>query len=371
MNGDAEYERILSALYEAAMRPDAWQPALAGLAQWVGADVFHFVRWDLGQQQGVFNVHSQGIERPIEQYGSYYARIDPRRLLVSAGEAGVVSACQRHFDDRYVGRDEFYQDYLGAWGMRRSLSTLVLDREADQVMLGLVRGRERGLFDDEEIARLTRVVPHLQRACGMWLEWQRLHERSAAGEQACAATGLAWLGLDAQGRVLHASALAERLLQRADSVLVRAGRLGAHAPGDSAKIIRALAQVLRGEPPQEFMVAGRLSGPQACAVGVARLVEGGQAPGPVPARTCALVMLRPRDAKPAASAAGLAQLFGLTPAEAKVALALLAGQTPGEYAQASGLSMATVRTHLRALFAKTGTRRQAEAVQVLRGLSLL
>lgn len=58
-------------------------------------------------------------------------------------------------------------------------------------------------------------------------------------------------------------------------------------------------------------------------------------------------------------------LYGLTPAEARLALGLLQRDTPADYAERHQLSLATVKTHLRNLFAKTGTRRQADLMRLL------
>jgi DNA-binding CsgD family transcriptional regulator len=52
--------------------------------------------------------------------------------------------------------------------------------------------------------------------------------------------------------------------------------------------------------------------------------------------------------------------FGLTQAEARVALAAASGNTVGETARLLNLSPNTIKTHLRRVFAKTATARQAE-----------
>lgn len=61
----------------------------------------------------------------------------------------------------------------------------------------------------------------------------------------------------------------------------------------------------------------------------------------------------------------LGVLFGLSRAEARLALRLLAGQTPQECAREAGVGVATVRSQLHSMFAKTGARRQAELVALL------
>ena len=52
--------------------------------------------------------------------------------------------------------------------------------------------------------------------------------------------------------------------------------------------------------------------------------------------------------------------YGLTRAEARVALAISSGNTVAETAQLLKLSPNTIKTHLRHVFTKTATERQAE-----------
>ena len=57
--------------------------------------------------------------------------------------------------------------------------------------------------------------------------------------------------------------------------------------------------------------------------------------------------------------------FGLTPAEAKLALHLVAGETLRSAAVKLSITYETARTHLKNIFDKTGTCRQAELVVVI------
>lgn len=67
---------------------------------------------------------------------------------------------------------------------------------------------------------------------------------------------------------------------------------------------------------------------------------------------------------PLAQGETIAALFDLTPAETRVYTAIADGRTLGETAKKLGISLATAKTHLLRLFAKTGTRRQAELVRL-------
>ena len=63
--------------------------------------------------------------------------------------------------------------------------------------------------------------------------------------------------------------------------------------------------------------------------------------------------------------ATLADAYALTDREANVASLLAEGLPPAEIAARLGIEIATARVHLRSIFEKTGTRRQAELATLL------
>jgi DNA-binding CsgD family transcriptional regulator len=58
-------------------------------------------------------------------------------------------------------------------------------------------------------------------------------------------------------------------------------------------------------------------------------------------------------------------VFDLSVAESRLVSALAAGRSTAEFAETSGLSHNTIRNQLASVFAKTGTRRQAELVSMV------
>lgn len=67
----------------------------------------------------------------------------------------------------------------------------------------------------------------------------------------------------------------------------------------------------------------------------------------------------------------LSDVFGLTKAEAKIAQMLAPGASLTEISSALDVKVSTVRIHLKAIFWKTGTRRQSELVALLANLAPL
>ncbi|HTT13695.1 MAG TPA: helix-turn-helix transcriptional regulator [Burkholderiaceae bacterium] len=76
----------------------------------------------------------------------------------------------------------------------------------------------------------------------------------------------------------------------------------------------------------------------------------------------AVLMLIDPPAASGGTLTAVQRLFGLTAAEARVLALLLDDCRPREIAEELEISVTTVRSHLQALFAKTGTRRQSELV---------
>jgi DNA-binding CsgD family transcriptional regulator len=65
----------------------------------------------------------------------------------------------------------------------------------------------------------------------------------------------------------------------------------------------------------------------------------------------------------------IARLYGLTPSELRVLLAVFESGGVPNVADALGISEATAKTHLRRLFEKTGTARQADLVKLVAGFA--
>jgi DNA-binding CsgD family transcriptional regulator len=78
----------------------------------------------------------------------------------------------------------------------------------------------------------------------------------------------------------------------------------------------------------------------------------------------ALVLVRDPE-QATAKESLLRELFGFTAMEARLAETLSCGHSLNDFARANDVSANTVKTHLRGLFLKTNTKRQAELVSFL------
>ncbi|MFN4128592.1 MAG: helix-turn-helix transcriptional regulator, partial [Paracoccaceae bacterium] len=86
------------------------------------------------------------------------------------------------------------------------------------------------------------------------------------------------------------------------------------------------------------------------------------APLPQGDRPLALVLFEPRQTDHRALREHFFKVHALTRSEGLVAREVLDGRAPAEIAQLTGMSVGTVRSYLKQVFAKTGTHRQSELV---------
>jgi DNA-binding CsgD family transcriptional regulator len=230
----------------------------------------------------------------------------------------------------------------------------------------LLRPRGRA-FDEGERARMDVFFAHARVALRQrrWL-MQVERERDAA---------LAWMDcwndatfvLDAQGRIVIANVMAEKLLRNGELFTLHEGRLRPLRAAESDWLEPAL---------REVVAAGR-SGAQGTRC-VAIPHRSGQPPlhgvltSLPPAAghgaqgiQVALILRDCGQSTPRFAADQLRDLFGFTVAEARVANALLGGRSVEDIACQSQVRCDTIRAHVKRMLAKTGTRRQSDLQKLL------
>ena len=155
--------------------------------------------------------------------------------------------------------------------------------------------------------------------------------------------------IDRSGRTLFLNRAAQALIHRGQ-LRLRNGCLCSGSPEHGAAIGRLIAR---------------------CAIGAGCSVRLAGETGTLLIAACAIpgnaVLLRvvDPDAAPLPDPAVLQDQFGFTPAEAAIATDILAGHDLAASAARRRVTLHTARAHLRRLFEKTGTRRQAELMRLL------
>jgi DNA-binding CsgD family transcriptional regulator/PAS domain-containing protein len=359
------FEDVVGLIYEAAVQPDRWPAALEGLGHFCGGTGSHLFLWDRRDNSCPFTVVGGIPTEPQEPYARYYGAIDPRARPLHHMPVCAVLNDAEHFDTAFVERSEFYQDFYIPAGFRWSLSTEFLRAGSLVGLLGVLRDRGREAYGSAEAGCFRRLLPHVRRAVEVQRRMGSVEAERGAMAMAldALATGILFVGTD--GRILWANRAAEAILRRNDGLSARGGRLCA-ALGKDAGRLRQLTEraTLDGGGSGGEMLIMRPSGGQPLVLLLT--------PGPNWAadglEATALLLITDPAAQRDGLAGTLRRLFALTATEAGVAEEIWHGKRPEEIAEERGVSLATVRSQLHVVLAKTDTRRQAELVRLLASL---
>lgn len=261
-----------------------------------------------------------------------------------------------------------YSEFLSALDIRHVMGADLRLSPGQLSRLRITRGKLGPLFGEPERQLCMRLLPHLRLALRLYARLNDLESERRLYASTLQCLNIGTLLLDAQGQVLHCSEVASQLLSGEHGLQLVGGRLHAQAGMDERRLWRAINQVLqaRASHSAEQVEAVSLSW---SGKGLGILLRG---LAQKECFECGLpaaveVILRDPQRQPEPSRILLRQLFQLTPAEAALAAQLCRGQNLEQAAIDLGISRNTARAHLRVIFSKTGTARQASLVQLLLG----
>lgn len=355
-------DQLIGDLYEAALQPDGFLEVFHRVSESLGANVFHMFSWDAARNAPQFSIYSPRAEfdEIIARYDQYYGALDPRRGFVENAPLGEFVCCQDHLTDRDVERSEFFQDFQIPSGFRYLMGIRFARPGSDNILLGLLRAHGRAPYSPEERATLTGMAGHLQRSINLWRDARVLHRDATLGAELMEELGLSVFALDRHAHVVFVNRAAESMLRATTCLKLENGYLSATSAPQNDALKAALTRVAKTRKSESVALSGTLVAAHEVFLSIAAL--SGQALHATFGDATLLVTVRRRGAAPLVVAQQLRQSFGLSSAEAAVAEALINGKTPDECAASAGVSLATVRTQLRAIYEKTHSRNQAEAV---------
>lgn len=170
--------------------------------------------------------------------------------------------------------------------------------------------------------------------------------------------------LDSQGDITFVNQRARQLAEASDALQLnkRFSATGAMARRLRESIASATQASRQGEEPVFSLRLPHLPGSHELLVLICALGQGRETGGE---DASVVVLLSAPDQRLPLPRGILASLFGLTPTESRIAMALLEGLRSEEIADQMGVSPTTVAFHLRNLFQKTDTHRQADLIALL------
>jgi DNA-binding CsgD family transcriptional regulator len=370
MSSPRHISSLICEIYDAVLDRAQWSGALEKAAQFVGAQASALL-WRNPVCRTVNVMHAFGVEpRYVELYSKSYAKLDPTTGPMLLRDVGDVASTTDLLPHGELLKTSFYREWLQPQGFVDMLQASLDKSPTDVVHLSFMRHGESGMFDNATRDRLRLIIPHMRRAVQVGELVDRTTAQAATFGDALDGIHAGLFLVDAGGQIVHANASGQAML--AQGVLLRGhgDKLTAHDANAAEGLHAVFSAVVRdraevGARGGAVPLVGR-NGEHYIAH-VLSLSPGARRQVGLDDSAVAAVFVQKASLELPSPQAVIAKLYKLTPTELRVLSGIVQVGGVPEVALAMGISASTVKTHLRRLFAKTGTDRQADLVKLVAG----
>jgi len=360
---------LIGDIYDALVDQTLWIGALDKAAQFVGAQA-GVLLWQNPASVSVDLIHAFGIEpHYVDLYVERYAKLDPTTAPMFQLETDDVASPTDLLPHGEFANSIFYREWLEPQGFVDLLRASLDKSPTDFARLFFLRKSESGMVDGSMRERLRLIVPHIRRAVLVGQMVDRAAAEAATFGNALDGIGAGLFFVDAGGRIVHANTSGQDML--AQGVLAR-GSSGKLASYDTSAVqgldeIFGITESGDADEPRGGAVPLTARDGEHYVAHVLPLTAGSRRQAGTSSEAIAAIFVKKAALDMPSPQDIMAKFYKLTPTELRVLFAIVQVGGVPDVAQSMGISPSTVKTHLRRLFAKTGTDRQADLVKLVAG----
>jgi DNA-binding CsgD family transcriptional regulator len=371
----AELEEALALtgdIYDAALDPAHWPEVLRKLAGFAGTTISALTSADIASRKGGFYFSWGDDPQYTKLYFDKYIKLNPFLVPMMLLDAGEVRSVSDVMPMDQLRATRFYKEWAGPGGYGDTTIAVIEKSASAATFLATSRNDRDSPMDSRPRRCMELLVPHVRRAVaiGKVVEMHRIDADALADAVDALSAGVFLVG-DA-GCVVRANAAARALLAAGDMLYLHDGALTVRGSRPTQK---DLTEAIGGAIRDDLIVSRHgVSIPLAAGNGdryvahVLPLTSGRRRNAGRASRAGAAVFVHKAVLGGLLPLEAMARQFGLSTAELRVlAVVMEVGGSVTEIADVLGLSEPTVKTHLRRLFDKTDSKRQADLVRLVAG----
>ena len=357
----ASETKIVEAIYRGACDLAELQHAIRLIAGYFESPGALVGELDQAHPQHAFAFGANTIDDQFFSGYRKWSEHDPAPRTYAALAVGKASITDRMFSESVRRKSEFLNEFLVPLTLDGSLGAPLLSTGSRVAMIGVFQGVRRRSFDDDDILRLERLTPHLTRSLQIRRLFLQSEARGKVLESIVERNETGMVGLRGEGPALFVNRAARAIAAARDGLgLDRMGRLMIADRAAAIKLAAMQADIARGGAGGLVRIS-RPSGLKPYIVLVSPLPSGDDLfPN---SRGGVLFAIHDPAHRKTPTEQRIAELLHIPSGAAKVLQAILEGVGLKEYANRAGISMNTVRFHLKSAFALTGAKSQAELVR--------
>lgn len=227
---------LIGLLYDAAAAPERWRNFLEAGARYFGAFGASFIRYDPARQERsvAFLTGYPDAPREIQVEAMHKliaVQADDPRVRYSLAHPGQPFHCRQIVTEAELHASRNYVEILQPNGVEYSLMVTLTEPPEAFAGLGFHRGPTGQVFNDENVAALGLLVPHLSRTLAIQDRLGALDQRTQASYQVLDALPTGIIILRVGGNVEYANAAAQALLASRDGIAIAGGGGASVWPG--------------------------------------------------------------------------------------------------------------------------------------------
>ncbi|HVY20173.1 MAG TPA: hypothetical protein VHA70_08855 [Bauldia sp.] len=363
---------LIGDIYDAALHPDSWEQVLAKITTYLGGVSSVLLGQDFVNLEGRFFHHWNDNPEYTELFFSKYMKLSPLSPHLMMSKPGDIVVASRLMPHEELRASRFFREWVEPQHYYDFVGVTIENsggRVANLTSGGL---DHQGLITDDQVRRMELIAPHIRRAVliGDVIEEQFRIARDLAEVFDRLAISIFLVRRD--GAITYANAPGRRLAEEGDVVVAMDGSLKATSAAAANQLQSAIAAASEGDAAIATNgIALPLSGRTGAlyVASVLPLASGERTETGRAFEAKAAVFVRKSGIDLPNPIEVMARQYRLTGAEIRVLYSLMEMSGISAAADLTGLSQATVKTHIRHLFVKTGTKRQSDLVKLVASLA--
>lgn len=366
------FNELLQALYHGPVEQQPWQQFLMLLGLAVGGKYATLIlRTPRPGDSGMVINAEIASEEVYNLYNEIYFAFDP---FVDLPPGKVMTVDEFMPIDEYHASD-YYKQYVKASGIGHIIGADICDELGNSARLRISRADDVDNFGNAERQLCQMLLPHLQQAIRLHARIARIESEKQLYAGAVDQFSMGTIILDESAQIRSSNQAAQGMLAEGNLFKLEGSELKVGSRSQHRQFAAVLKEVMEAhlQSDPSLVKVFRLDQRDGTA-GVGILLrplplvdasDGSRNPA------VAIFISNPAQSR-GAQRDVLMELFGFTPSEANLALQLANGLTLDEASEVLSISRNTAKSHLSAIFSKTGVTRQTKLIQlILKSVALM
>lgn len=358
---------LINRIYGAAEDPERWPGVLHSLCSQFGASKSVVISYDFIDHKGS-RIHDSDPDPYFAEMTTRYSSRNPWLRHDGMYQSGNVFLGDEVVTPPELLATEFYQEFLRPQDCFHRLCGVITRTGSKTTFLAVHRPRASSRFTERDEHHMQELLPHLQASLRLQLELLQHRYRDQMLLDLIHRLPMAILLVGPDGQMAFANRHAEAILAKGDGLISVGQRLVAAHRMEHDELRRLIACTASLRPDATVSTGGDLtisrpSGRRSLTVGIIPL---GHALGNSLAATggLAAVIVRDSEAETPSGPQRFAAMHHLTPAEERLFALIVSGASLREARTRLGITKNTARSHMKRIYLKTETHRQADLVRL-------